>query len=272
MRASCYGPPVHPRDRVAAMLCALLTGCSGQVGAPPPTSMVSASPSPAPSASLAVAPTLSPLPTAQPVQTLAAEPGTLALEAISCDGGVVLQWSPSADPGFHHYTALRSPARDIPPQYPPIAPAVDWGGTFATDRFVVSAVDASIRASDTSWSYRVMSYDVDNQVLESSAVVSARVLAPADLGPVSLEAAAGGARVEWTEYGGPAECFSEYRILHGDAGLPSTLLATVSAQGATSARVNESTRDVGVLQVEAIRTTALGSFVVARSEVLTLAP
>ena len=267
MRASCYGRCVPPRDRVAAILCALLAGCAGPFGAPVsmPVEAGNAA-SVAPSVELSLEPTASPLPTAQPVQTLAAESGTLALEAISCDGGVVLQWSPSADSQFHHYTALRSPARDVPPHYPPIAPAVDWGGTFATDRFVVSAVDASILPSDTAWSYRVMSYDADNRVLESSPVVTARVLAPADLGPVEVEPAAGGARVQWTAYDGPPECFSEYRILHGDVAPPSTLLATLSAQDATSARVAEARRDVRVLQVEAIRATALGSFVVARSD------
>lgn len=218
-------------------------------------------------------PTTTPHPTPFPLRTPAAEPGTLGLQALSCDGGVVLQWTASAEVDFHHYTALRSPELDVPPFYPPIAPAVDWGGTFATDRFVISAVDASIVPSDTLWRYRVMSYDAEGRVLESSAVVTAQVLPVTELAPVRAEPARGRTTVlEWGEYAGPAACFTEYRILHGSGDRPGTLLATVSDQGTTSLETDALPRTTQTIQVEAIRATALGSFVVARSEVTTYSP
>ena len=214
------------------------------------------------------------LPTPVPVRPSPQAEGTLALEALSCDGGVVLDWSPSTDPAFHHYTGLRSPRSDISPVYPPIAPAVDWGGAYATDRFVLSAVDASIVASDDEWHYRVMSYDVDGRVLESSAVVTARVRPVASLGPLTLESAGGGeTNIAWIPYRGPSACFTEYRVMYGTADPPSTLLATVSGrQSASLATDALAAGAVYTLRVDAIRATPLGSFVVARSEVATVSP
>ena len=218
-------------------------------------------------------PTTTLRPTPLPLRTPVPEPGMLALQALSCDGGVVLQWTPSAEVGFHHYTALRSPEPDVPPHYPPIAPAVDWGGTFATDRFVISAVDASIVPSDTLWSYRVMSYDAEGRVLESSAVVPAQMLRVTELAPIRAEPGGGRATVlEWGAYDGPSACFTEYRILHGDGDMPGTLLATISDKRTMSLETDALSQTTQTLQVEAIRATALGSFVVARSEVTIFSP
>jgi hypothetical protein len=259
---------VPPRAAIAAVVCALIGGCSAAAAPasdPLEPALSAGAPSPTPYA------TLPPLVSPQPVHTLAPAAGTLALEATTCDGGVVLEWSPSADPDFHHYTALRSADPDVAPQYPPIAPAVDWGGTFATDRFVVSAVDASILPSDTEWSYRVMSYDAENRVLGASPVVTARMRAVADLGALRAERAGPrGTRLEWEPYAGRAECFTEYRILHATAGPPSTLVATVSGQDAVSFETDAFRGATHTVQVEAVRTTALGSFVVARSDVLSV--
>lgn len=200
--------------------------------------------------------------------------GTLALETLSCDGGVALQWSPSAEAGFHHYTALRSENRDIPPFYPPIAPAVDWGGTYATDRFVVSAVDATFEPSQPDWNYRVMSYDAQGRVIESSSVVTAKLLPVAALGTASAEPAGRRTtRLEWDAYAGLSACFTEYRILYGAGDPPTTLLATVSDRRVTSLETDAlHAGTTYVLRVEAIRTTALGSFVVARSELVSYTP
>lgn len=229
---------------------------------------------PSPQETPTAEPTATVRPTPVPLQTPTPEPGTLALDALSCDGGVAFQWSPSADAGFHHYTALRSPNREIPSAYPPIAPAVDWGGTYATDRFVVSAVDASIVPSDNQWRYRVMSYDAQNGVLESSPVVTAQILPVAALGAASAEPAGRRmTRIEWDAYAGLSACFTEYRILFGTADPPTTLLATVSDQGTTSLETDAlRTGTTYVLRVEAIRTTALGSFVAARSALVTYTP
>ena len=69
-----------------------------------------------------------------------------------------------------------------PCDYPPVAPAVDWGDTYTTDRFVTTAVDASILPSDTVWHYRVMAYDVRGRAIAASPVRDARLQDEADLG------------------------------------------------------------------------------------------
>ncbi|MGZ8481322.1 MAG: hypothetical protein ACXWWO_02570 [Candidatus Limnocylindria bacterium] len=267
------------RVRIALLGCLLLAGCAGPgAGAPIESAVGSAALLPTsletPRGAPTAEPTPSTLPTPAALTTPTPVPGTLALEALSCDGGVALEWSPSADAAFHHYTALRSENREIPPVYPPIAPAVDWGGTYATDRFVVSAVDATFEPSQPDWNYRVMSYDVDGRVIEVSSVVTAQLLPVAALGPASAQAAGGRrTRLEWDTYSGPSACFTEYRILHGAGDPPTTLLATVSDRRETTL-VTDALRagTTYVLRVEAIKTTALGSFVVARSELVTYTP
>lgn len=268
------------RVRIALLGCVVLAACvSPGAGAPnEPAGVGSGTPVPTPGASLRETPTTEPTPTERPtpvpLSTPSPAPGTLALEALSCDGGVALQWSPSADAGFHHYTALRSPNREIPPFYPPIAPAVDWGGTYATDRFVVSAVDASVEPSQEDWNYRVMSYDAQGRAIESSSVVTAQLLPVAVLGPASAEAAGRRTtRLEWDAYVGLSACFTEYRVLYGASDPPTTLLATVSDRRVTTLETDAlHAGTTYVLRVEAIRTTALGSFVVARSELVSYTP
>ena len=260
-------------------LCALLVGCAapsaGASSAPPSAGPETVGvPDAGASAAESAEATRGELPTPVPVRTPAPAPGTLALEALSCDGGVVLEWSPSADPAFHHYTGLRSPQADISPFYPPISPAVDWGGAYATDRFVTSGVDASLDTSDDEWHYRVMSYDAEGRVLESSPVVTATIRPVADLGPLAVERVAGPrVRVEWTPYAGPGACFTEYRVVYGGADPPGTLLATVSARQAGSLETDVLRGAEGyVLRVDAVRATPLGSFVVGRSQVAAYEP
>jgi len=270
---------VPRRVRIALLGCFLLAGCAAPgAGAPDGSAVVSPTPLPTPTETPGGTPTAEPtssvLPTPAALTTPTPAPGTLALEALSCDGGVALEWSPSADAAFHHYTALRSENPEIPSAYPPIAPAVDWGGTYATDRFVVSAVDATFEPSQPDWNYRVMSYDAEGRVIEASSVVTAQLLPVAALGPVSVEAAGGRrTRLEWDAYSGLSACFTEYRILRGAGNPPTTLLATVSDRRGTTLETDALRAGTTyVLRVEAIRTTALGSFVVAQSELVTYTP
>lgn len=214
--------------------------------------------------------TTAPTPTSQPTPSPSLDPSHLDLEAISCDGGVVLEWSASTDPAFHHYTALRSPVREIEPDYPPIAPAVDWGDTYATDRFVTSAVDASIIPSETRWFYRVMAYDLEGDVVGASPVRGARLGDVDDLGEVDVDEWTGDmSRLEWRPYEGFSRCFSNYRLMFGTGGVPNTLLAVVSAQ--TTTELLTDALHLGttyVLRVQAVRATTLGSFIVAESDVV----
>jgi hypothetical protein len=224
-------------------------------------------PTPVPSASVsgshAPAPTDTPMPTPSP----SLDPAAMELDAISCDGGVVLEWSASGAPDFHHYTALRSPEREIEPDWPPIAPAVDWGDSYATDRFITSAVDASIIPSETRWFYRVMAYDADGAVVGASPVRGAQLGEVDDLGELTLEELPGGrTRITWQPYGGFSRCFSNYRVLFGTGGAASTVLAVVSGQSTTQTETDALHPDTAyVLRVQAVRATTLGSFVVAES-------
>ena len=226
---------------------------------PDPTPTVTPSASAAPT----VTPTLSPTPSPTP------DPSALALEVTSCNGGVVLHWSASTDPEFHHYTALRSPEREIEPHWPPIAPAVDWGDTYATDRFVTSGADASIIPSDTTWFYRLMAYDADGAVIGTSPVRSGTLRPVDELGPVEVEAADDGrTRLRWEAYDGPADCFSHYRVQYGTGGIPSAVLAIVSARETTELLTDALHAGIGYqLRVQAVRATTLGAFVVGETEI-----
>lgn len=263
------GPGTRLIPAVIAATALTWAGC-----VPPavsPASVAFEPPSPAPSVAPSRPPT--PSPTADPPTPSASstpDPSILELDATSCDGGVVLEWSATSDPAFHHYTALRSPEREIAPDWPPIAPAVDWGDTYATDRFVTSAVDASIIPSETRWFYRVMAYDADNEVLAASPVRGARLGEVLDLGEVeATDLGDGATRLAWQPYEGFSGCFSSYRVLIG-SGAPTTLLATISGQGRreleTEALHPGTTYQ---LRVEAVRTTTLGSFVVAATKTTT---
>lgn len=205
-----------------------------------------------------------------PTPSPSMDPSLLDLRATTCEGGVVLEWSASTHPDFHHYTALRSPDSEIKPQYPPIAPAVDWGHTYATDPFVTSAVDASIVPSDARWSYRVMAYDVDGRVVAASPVRTARLREIADLGTLRATGTdTGTTLLAWGKYGGFSGCFSEYRVLFGiGGGAPSTVLTIVADQATGSVETDALHPGTTYrLRVEAVRDTTLGSFVVGRTAV-----
>ena len=253
-----------------------MTACAAPSGAAlgPTDSGVGATPATASQQTDPVVASPSVLPTPVALPRPRQEPGTLALDALSCDGGVVLEWSPSVEVAFHHYTGLRSPTSDVSPVYPPLSPAVDWGGAYATDRFVVSAVDATLVPSDDTWFYRVMSYDADGRVLEASAVVAAEVRPVASLGALTVEPGAGQVTISWTPYRGPSACFTEYRVMYGAQGPPATLLATVSSRESASLETDvlADSAATHVVRVDAVGATPLGSFVVARSEVTTVKP
>lgn len=266
------------RPGFSALACAslLLAGCTLLSGGESPavtqadvSPMLDPTPPATPTASPVPTPTASPSPSPTPSPT--PDPSALALEVTSCNGGVVLHWSASTDPAFHHYTALRSPERDIEPHWPPIAPAVDWGDTYATDRFVTSAADASIIPSDTTWFYRLMAYDADGEVIGSSPVRSAQLLPVDELGQLDIEADdEGRTRLRWEAYDGPADCFSHYRVQSGTAGTPNTVLAIVSRRDRTELLTDALHAGIGYqLRVQAVRATTLGAFVVGETEIST---
>jgi hypothetical protein len=256
--------PEHRRASLLAVL-AVVAGCT--LGTPANTAPPEITPRPTPlptllaSASGRASPTLAPTPSPAP------DPALLDLEAVSCHGGVLLDWSPSSHPDFHHYTALRSSERDIARNYPPVAPAVDWGDTYTTDRLVTAAVDASILPSDTVWYYRVMAYDERGRALAASPVQAARLREPSGLGNLQVGAGPDGVtRLSWRAYGGEDRCFSGYRVLAG-SGLTLDTLAVVSDKAAASLETDALRSGATYqLRVEAVRSTNLGSFVLGQTD------
>ena len=228
---------------------------------------VSADPSRA-AASGDPAPSATAVPSATPAPDA---PETLDLVVTGCPGGVVVDWSPATHPEFHHYTALRSIEPDVQTAYPPIAPAVDWGHSYATDRFITSAVDATLIPSDTDLYYRVMAYDEVNRPVAASPVRHANLTTVVELGALQASPGQepGSTRLDWTLFGGLGRCFSAYHVLIGPAGTtPGTTLTVVSEQSTTE--VDTLGLHPGVsyaIQVKALRATTLGSFVVAETEV-----
>ena len=260
------------RAHLSLLLLAAMAGCAVQPAGAGPASG-SAPPTVAPAATLTASPTptIEPTPTPTPVPTPTPDPFALDLEAIGCEGGVVLEWSPSADPDFHHYVALRSPQKPIATDYPPIAPAVDWGDSYATDRFVTSAVDASILPSETPWNYRVMAYDASGRVVGASQVRVARIRDRVSLGTLEVEPGPDGAtRIEWNEYRGRRRCFSEYRVVFSIGGGSQTVLSVVSDQH--TSEIDTKALHAGTayqLRVLAVRTSLQGSFVLGQTEAST---
>lgn len=254
---------------VPAIVVVMLGGCAA-ASVPSMSLQPTPLPEPTPSPSMTASVTVSATPAVTPTPTPTPDPGALALEVIGCDGGVVLRWSPSIHADFHHYIALRSPVEEIEPDYPPIAPAVDWGDTYATDPFVTSAVDASIIPSDTRWHYRVMAYDVEGRVVSASAVQSAQMSDVEDLGPLMLATDADGrTAMSWEAYAGEATCFSSYRVLYGTAGVASTLLTSISAQATTELETDAlHSGSTYAVRVQAVRATTLGTFVVGETDAL----
>lgn len=259
------------------LLALLMAACAFRVPAEPGSDDASVAPDPTPvpsaASSRSAAPSASsppvPIPTATPTPDLAA----MDLEAISCPGGVVLHWTASVHPEFHHYIALRSASIEIDPAYPPIAPAVDWGDTYATDRFVTSAVDASILPSATVWHYRVMAYDAAGAVVGATPVRGARIAAPKELASVVVEPVEGGtdARISWGPYRAERDCFSAYRILVGTGGAATSLLGTVSDPARTELVTDALATGVPYsIRVEAVSVTTLGTFVTGATETSTV--
>lgn len=256
-------------------LSLVLGGCAAfSAGASVAPTLAEVTPRPTPTPTAVASPTSMPTvsPTSVPTPSPTPDPAALDLEVWSCNGGVVLHWSASTDPAFHNYTALRSPEDEIAPHYPPIAPAVDWGDTYATDRFVTSAVDASIIPSDTTWFYRVMAYDADGAVISSSPVRGGQLKEALDLGTPTVEPAGiGRVAIRWERFRGSSLCFSHYRVQYGTfGGSPTTVLAVVSGRETTELLTDAlhpgTTYQV---RVQAVRTTTLGGFVAGETEIAT---
>jgi hypothetical protein len=258
------------RASLVAVMC-LVAGCT--IGTPRASVAPDITPRPPPTPTVRPSLSADAIPTGAPSPTPAPtlDPNSLDFAAVSCNGGVLLDWSASTNPDFHHYSALRSPEREIATEYPPVAPAVDWGDTYTTDRFVTTAVDASILPSDTVWYYRVMAYDVRGRAIAASPVRDARLQEKVDLGSLEVGAGPDGVtRMTWSAYDGEERCFSAYRVLAGPNGATPDTLIVLSDQAASSIETDVLRSGVAYqLRVEAVRSTTLGSFILGETDAVT---
>jgi hypothetical protein len=217
-----------------------------------------------------------PKPTAKP--TAAPTPGValMTLSATGCDGGVVLSWSTYEGAGFNHYTTLRNTTGSIPKAYPPQGGAVDPGGNHTTNVAATSAVDAGV-APGTTYFYRSMAFNADDGVIGASSVVSAVAGPVASLGALSVTPnPPDSIDLTWTPYAGSADCFTWYKLVYSLDPSPSYLngdayLAALSTQstGFSTASVADLAPGDYYLRVQVIRSTELGLFVAAQSDVTT---
>jgi len=238
---------------------------------PPPT----AAPTPTPATDPTPPPPPPPPPTSTPPPP---GPAALSLSLKPCDGGVVIQWSKYQGVDFNHYTTLRNTVNNIPLAYPPQGGAVDFGGTYATDRFVLSAVDA-IGAPGTTYYYRAMAFDVNDQVIAASDIGSAQAGPMLSMGGLGVAPDAGGTQFTWNTYGGPAGCFSYYKIVWSTTnsdpsyldGDPNVYLVHATTDKTESTTVSPWWPTTGIyyVRIQALRFTDLGAFVAAQSDVTT---
>jgi hypothetical protein len=199
----------------------------------------------------------------------------MSLSLKPCDGGVVIGWSKYAGADFNHYTTLRNTSASIPMAYPPQGGAVDFGGTYTTDRFALSAVDATGSPFTTSF-YRAMAFNAGDGVVGASAVGSAQALPMASLGTLGVGPDPGGALFTWTPYGGNGACFTYYKLAYSTTnpnpsylgGDPYLWAGSTQGQGSVVA-AGLASGQTYYLRMQVIRTTALGAFVAAQSDVAT---
>jgi len=235
---------------------------------PPPT----ADPTPTPDPDPTPAPPPPPPPTPTPPPP---GPATLALSLKSCDGGVVIQWSKYPGADFHHYTTLRNTVNNIPMAYPPQGGAVDFGGTYTTDFTKLSAVDAT-GIPPTTYYYRAMAFDVNDQVIGASAVGSAQAKPMLAMGALGVAPDAGGTLFTWTPYAGPSGCFTYYKLVASTTNPDPSYLNGDPYLWAGSTQTDGSvvspdliSGEIYYIRIQVIRTTALGAFVAAQTDVTT---
>ena len=241
---------------------------------PPPTAAPTPTPAPDPTPP-PPGPTLPPPgPTPPPPA-----PATLSLSLKPCDGGVVIQWSKYQGVDFNHYTTLRNTVPNIPLAYPPQGGAEDFGGTYTTDRFALSAVDAT-GAPGTTYYYRAMAFDVSDQVVAASAIGSAQANPMVAMGALGVAPDAGGTMFTWSKYTGPAGCFTYYKLvasptnpdpsyLNGDPYLWAGSTQTDGSVVVPPGHPDFVSGQTYYIRIQVIRTTALGAFVAAQTDVTT---
>jgi hypothetical protein len=209
--------------------------------------------------------------------------GSLSLAATGCNGGVVLDWSKYLGANFDHYTTLRSTVADIPMAYPPQNGAVDFGGSYAPHPDKRSAVDTT-GSEYVTYYYRTMAFDASDRVIAASQMTSAQRKPVEGMGAVTVTGDATQTTLNWTPYAGPGSCFTYYKLVYSEApddqptyGVDPYLAAVSDKNAWNWSGPNAASGDpepkslvsgkTYYLRVQAVRSTHLGWFVAAQSDV-----
>ncbi len=246
-----------------------LVALASPTASPSPTPFVTPSPEPTetPSPSALETPTLAPTPVPTPRVTPGPTPtptpgiGALELNAATCPGGVVLDWSTYAGTGaFKRYVTLREFGVAPPVAYPPS------GGSIAqvvgtTSRAASSGFDTT-GAGSAFW-YRTLALSKDKVLAASPARYAGGGLGVANIGDFSAVASAsGGTDFSWTPFSGwSSACFTEYLIVTTGWSYPLFGMGTYGADALPITCTGGSQR----FEIQVIRQTSLGQLLVAQS-------
>jgi hypothetical protein len=99
----------------------------------------------------------------------------------------------------------------VPASYPPPAGVTALGASYSKTLGARTFADTSLAAGTTAW-YRAVGWSADDRSIAASAAKSVTGKSVAPLGPTAATPIAGGANVGWTAYGGPAACFTYYKV------------------------------------------------------------
>ena len=230
---------------------------------PSPTAFETPTPTPTLGPTPVPTPRITPGPTPSPTPGI----GALALNAATCPGGVVLDWSTYAGKGaFKRYVTLREPDGPPPVAYPPSGGSIaQVDGT--TTRAASSGFDTT-GAGSPFW-YRTLAISTAGTVLAASAARyggGAGGVAP--IGDFSAVKAGQDTDFSWTPFSGSSACFTEYLIVTNGWSYPLGGMDTYSVSQVPITCTGQS------FEIQAIRKTSLdvpmgGPLIVARSAPVT---
>jgi hypothetical protein len=186
---------------------------------------------------------------------------------------VVLDWGQFGGAGFNHYLVLRSTSATIPVAYPPQGGASSVDGTYTTEPGTTDGFDPTGDGGGTI-RYRAIAFGAEDQPLAASVVRSVTTKPVKALSGMTIGQAGASTSFAWGPYGGPAGCFSFYKLAYSaEDSTPSYLEGASVAwagsdQGAGSTSVDGLEPGVYWFRLQAIRATSLGKFVVAQTSVV----
>ena len=276
-------PPPAPTPYV---IPAGLIGGEAWSPSPSPTPSPRPTRTPKPTATPTPSPMPSPTPEPTPVPTLAPTPvptpepsppppaiGELSLGLTGCNGGIVIQWSATADPAFAKYRTLRSTSASIPAAYPPQGGSVEVATAKSATPAATTGFDASIAPGVTGY-YRTVALDASGAVIAASNVASAAAQSVQGLGPLVVTPDPGGTRLSWTPYAGSPGCFTYYKLVYTLDGSPPAylegdphLMASGDQAQATYVHAGLMPGQTYTFRLQGIRVTDTGGFLVTQTDV-----